>query len=87
MSIVVLFAVGQEAAADTYLAWANVNNPDTTSSAWYPANRVDAHGQRVVGYLGVGGFIWNNEPFPEPEGGVEARGVGVLQEGYDAGDD
>jgi hypothetical protein len=87
MSLVVIFAVGQETAADTYLAFANTNNPDTEAAQFYPNDRFDVHGQRVVGYLGPGGFIWNSEPFPEPEGGVEARGVGVLQEGYDAGDD
>lgn len=87
MSLVVIYAVGQETAADTYLIFCNAHNPDTESEQWYPNDRVDAHGQRVVGYLGPGGFIWNSVPFPEPEGGVEARGVGVLQEGYDAGDD
>lgn len=87
MSLVVIFAVGQEAAADTYLAFCNANNPDTTSDQWYPPNYVDGHGQRVVGYLGPGGFIWNSVPFPEPAGGVAARGVGVLQEGFDPVED
>jgi hypothetical protein len=40
----------------------------------------------VVGYLGPGGQ-WNGGDWPEPEGGVEARGVGVLQDGYDTPDE
>jgi hypothetical protein len=83
MSLVVIYAVGQEAAADTYLAFCNANQPDQEAGEWYPDDWTDRHGQRVVGYLGPGGFIWNNEPFPEPEGGEAARGVGVLQEGFD----
>lgn len=81
MSLVVIFAVGQETAADTYLDFTNdpLNCPD---APFYDV-RVDAYGQRVVAYLGPGGFVWNGLPFPEPEGGVAARGVGVLQEGYD----
>lgn len=83
MSRVVIYAVGQEAAADTYLAFCNLHNPDTTPGAqWYPPDWVDAHGQRVVGYLGPGGQ-WNAGDWPEPEGGVEARGVGVLMEDFD----
>lgn len=88
MSLVVIFAVGQETAADTYLTFCNANNPDTDSTQWYPPDWFDAHGQRVVGYLGPGGFVWNGLPFPEPAGGATARGVGVLQEGFDhIGDD
>jgi hypothetical protein len=82
MSLVVIFAVGQEAAADTYLDF--VNDPANCPDVPFYDERVDRYGQRVVAYLGPGGFIWNSQPFPEPEGGVEARSVGVLQEGYDA---
>lgn len=80
MSLVVIFPVGKETEADAYLAWCNTNCPDPP---WYPPGRVDAYGQRVVGYLGPGGYIWNGEPFPEPEGGEAARADGVLQEGFD----
>lgn len=76
MSLVVIFPVGKEASADAYLAFCNANNPDAGS--FYPADRVDRWGQRVVGYLGPGGFIWNGEPYPEPEGGEAARADGVL---------
>jgi hypothetical protein len=83
MSLVVLYAVGQESAADAYLAFCNLNNPDTTPEAtWYPDDWTDRYGQRVVGYLGPGGQ-WNGGDWPEPSGGVEARGPGVLQDGYD----
>lgn len=79
MSLVVIFPVGKEASADSYLAFCNANNPDTTPGAiWYFPDRVDKYGQRVVAYLGPGGFIWNGEPYPEPEGGEEARADGVL---------
>lgn len=40
--------------------------------------RVDKYGQRVVGYLGPGGWLWNGVPFPEPAGRPEARADGVL---------
>lgn len=83
MSLVCIFAVGQEAAADTYLAFCNANNPDTTPGAdWFPPGYTDYHGQRVVGYLGPKGE-WNSGDWPEPEGGVEARGPGVLRDGFD----
>jgi len=78
MSLVVLFPVGKETSADGYCDFCDLNNPDTESTQWYPRDRVDVHGQRVVGYLGPLGFIWNGEPFPEPEGGEEARADGVL---------
>ena len=77
MSLLVVFPVGQEAAADAYLDFCNLNTPDT-SSDFYVNDRVDVHGQRVVAYMGPGGFIWNGEPFPEPLGGEEARSAGVL---------
>jgi hypothetical protein len=83
MSIVVIFAVGQESAADTYLAFCNANNPDLVAdpnATWYPPDWVDAHGQRVVAFLGPGG---RSDITEEPEGGEAARGVGVLQEGFD----
>ena len=78
MSLVVIFAQGQEQAADDYLAFCNANNPDTTPGAeWYPDDRVDVYGQRVVGYLGPDGQ-WNGGDWPEPAGGEAARSVGVL---------
>lgn len=80
MSLVVIYAVGQEDAADVYLEFCNLHNPDPTPGAtWYPPNRVDKYGQRVVGYLGPGGQ-WNGGDWPEPEGGEAARGVGVLSD-------
>lgn len=83
MSLVVIFAQGQEQAADDYLAFCNANNPDTTPNAqWYPPDRVDAHGQRVVGYLGPDGQ-WNGGNWPEPSGGEAARGPGVLNSAVD----
>lgn len=79
MPAAVVFPVGKEDAADAYLDFCNLNNPDTTpGSVWYLPTRVDAHGQRVVGYLGPEGFTWNSLPFPEPEGGPEARSEGVI---------
>lgn len=79
MSLVVIFPVGKEAEADAYLSWCNIHNPDTTPGAvWYLPNRFDKYGQRVVGYLGPGGFLWDGEPFPEPEGGEAMRADGVL---------
>jgi len=78
MSIVVLFPAGKSASADAYLAFCNANNPDTTPGAiWYLPDRVDAHGQRVVGFLGPLGE-WNGGDWPEPEGGAAARADGVL---------
>jgi len=79
MSIVVIFAIGQEDAADAYLSFVNAQAPDPP----FDSIRFDKWGQRVVGYLGPGGYVWNSEPYPEPEGGVAARSVGVLQDGYD----
>ena len=78
MSKVVIFADGQEAAADLYLAWCNAHNPDPEPGAiWYLADAVDAEGRRVVGYLGPGGQ-WNGGDWPEPDGGEAARGTGML---------
>jgi hypothetical protein len=83
MSLVVIYALGQEAAADAYLAFCNANNPDASPGAqWYPPDWKDRHGQRVVGYLGPDGQ-WNAGDWPEPEGGEAARGPGVLQDGFD----
>ena len=76
MSDVVIFPVGKEASADAYLAFCEQNNPDNGS--WSSPTQVDKYGQRVVAYLGPTGFTWNNEPFPEPAGGVEARADGTL---------
>jgi hypothetical protein len=73
----VVFPVGKEASADDYLAFCNANNPDVGSD-WYPNDRVDAYGQRVVAYLGPTGFDWNGAPYPEPSGGPAARADGVL---------
>lgn len=79
MSDVAIFPVGKETEADAYLAFCNVHNPDDPNgSSWYPNDRVDKYGQRVVGYLGPTGFIWNSQPFPEPTGGPAARADGVL---------
>lgn len=77
MSDLVVFPVGKETEADSYLAFCNANNPDAPSP-WYDNTRVDKYGQRVVGYLGPTGFLWNNQPFPEPSGGEAARVDGVL---------
>lgn len=79
MSLVVLFPVGKEAYADAYLGFCNANNPDNSpNTVWYLATAIDKYGQRVVAYMGPGGFVWNGEPFPEPDGGAEARSEGVL---------
>lgn len=78
MSDVVIFPVGKEASADSYLAFCNANYPDTDSDEFYASDRVDKYGQRVVGYLGPTGYIWNGEPFPEPAGGPAARADGTL---------
>jgi hypothetical protein len=83
MSLVVIYSVGQEAAADTYLSFCNLNCPEHATdpnAIWYRNNIVDAYGQRVVAYLGPGG---RGDITEEPEGGEEARGIGVLQEGFD----
>jgi len=77
MSDVVIFPKGKEASADAYLAFCNAHNPDTTGT-WYRPDAEDKYGQRVVGYLGPTGFIWNWQPFPEPEGGPAARADGIL---------
>jgi hypothetical protein len=78
MSLMILFPAGKEAAADAYLAFCNAHNPDPTPGAiWYLPGRIDAHGQRAVGYLGPGGQ-WNGGDWPEPMGGVAARADGVL---------
>jgi hypothetical protein len=83
MSLVVIYAIGFEEEADTYLDFCNLHNPDTTPNAqWYPDNWTDRHGQRVVGYLGPGGQ-WNGGNWPEPTDGLAARGPGVLQDGFD----
>jgi len=83
MSRVVIFPVGKEAEADSYLAFCNANNPDTTPGAqWWPANWIDAHGQRYVGYLGPLGQ-WNGGNWPEPAGGEAARADGVLSDKVD----
>ena len=76
MADVIIFPVGKEVEALSYLAWCDQNNPD--SGSWYPNNRFDKFGQQVIAYLGPTGFIWNNEPFPEPAGGEAARADGVL---------
>jgi hypothetical protein len=78
MSDVVIFPVGKEASADAYLTWCNANNPDVTADQWYGDDVVDKYGQRVVGYLGPTGFIWNNAPYPEPAGGPAMRADGTL---------
>jgi len=83
MSLVVLFPVGKEDSADAYCDFCDLNNPDTEATEWYPRTRVDVHGQRVVGYLGPGGLIWNGEPFPEPDGGEAVRVDGVLSSTVD----
>lgn len=76
MSLLVIFPVGKEAAANTYLAF--VNDPANCPDAPFYDVRTDKYGQRVVGYLGPGGFLWNGEPFPEPVGGPAARADGVI---------
>ena len=83
MSLVVLFPVGKETSANDYCDFCDFNNPDPGATQWYPRDRTDRHGQRVVGYLGPGGFTWTGEPFPEPEGGEEARADGVLSDTVD----
>lgn len=83
MSLVVIFPVGQEAAADVYLAFCNQHNPDSApGSIWYEDDIVDRHGQRVVGYLGPEGQ-WNGGDWPEPAGGEAARAAGVLSSTVD----
>ncbi|AJP73132.1 hypothetical protein [Sphingomonas hengshuiensis] len=80
MSRVVLFAQGEGAQADAYLAFCTAHNPDPTPGAhWYRPDSVDAEGRRVVGYLGPGGS-WNGGDWPEPEGGEAARAGGVIAE-------
>lgn len=75
----VVFPLSKAASATAYLEFCNANSPDTTPGAiWDVPDKVDRHGQRVVGYLGPSGFDWNSTPFPEPEGGVIARADGVL---------
>jgi hypothetical protein len=80
MGDIVIFPIGKEAEADAYLAFCNEKNPDV-GKEFYPADKVDTFGQRVVGFLGETGFIWEGKPFPEPEGGVKARQDGVLWPG------
>lgn len=81
-SLVVIFPVSKEAEADAYLLFCQSNNPnEDPMDNWYPGDRVDAHGQRVVGYMGPGGGVTTISV--EPVGGHEARADGVLQEGYD----
>ena len=80
MSRVVIFAQGEEGAADAYLAFCNAHNPDPAPGAiWYLPDAVDAAGRRVVGYLGPGGQ-WHGGDWPEPEGGTDARAGGMLSE-------
>jgi hypothetical protein len=74
---VVVFPIGKESSALSYLAFCNANNPDV-GSPWYPNNRFDRYGQQVIGFLGPEGFDWNGVPFPEPTGGAAARVDGVL---------
>ncbi len=88
MSLVVIFPKGQEVQADLYLAFCNLMNPDTTPGAiWYQNNRKDKYDQRVVAYMGPGGFIWNGLPFPEPAGGIAKRAFGVLSNTVEWPDD
>lgn len=72
---IMIFPVGKEAEADGYLAFVNANSP--TGGPLYDV-KYDRHGQRVVLFLGPEGFIWEGEPFPEPEGGEAARADGVI---------
>ncbi len=79
MRLVVIFPVGKEAEADSYLAFCETHNPDETPGAtWYYPDAVDKWGQRVVAFLGPEGLTWNGEPYPEPDGGEVARADGVL---------
>lgn len=77
MADAVVFPVGKEAEALSYLAWCNQNSPDAPDP-WYANNKFDKYGRQVIGYLGPTGFVYNNQPYPEPEGGPEARADGVL---------
>ena len=77
MATVVAFPVGKESEALAYLAWCTQNHPDSPGP-WYPNNKFDKYGQQIIAYLGPEGFIYNNQPFPEPEGGEAARADGVL---------
>ena len=78
MRNVVIFPAGSEASADAYLAFCNAHNPD--GGEWYPPDRVDGEGRRVVAYLGPAGFQYDGAPFPEPEGGPAARSAGTLSD-------
>lgn len=85
MSLLVLFPVGKEAGADTYLtacnaAWKIVSPGDDN---WYPNDTVDVHGQRYVGYLGPGGAVWNGQPFVETPECAVSRSDGALVEAVD----
>lgn len=74
MRVAVAFPVGKETEAESYRTFVNTNSP----SGPFSGVAFDRHGQQIVGYLGPGGFLWNGEPYPEPEGGEEARADGVL---------
>jgi len=79
MSVLIVFPFGKEASADSYIDFCEAHDPAAGPGVnWYPRDIVDIYGQRVVGYLGPTGYMWNAEPFPEPEGGPEARADGVM---------
>ena len=74
-----IFPVGMETEANTYLAACNAANPDNGGGDWYYPDVTDVYGQRVVAKLGAP-WKYNGVVFEEPANLAGLRSMAVEHE-------